>query len=58
MAELDHADYTLQQGMNESLISYDVMQSQAWKQDEFSSMKVKELYDFVVSTFPGEEELK
>lgn len=40
------------------MISFERMERSAWKPEYFTDMKVKNLYDFVMSKFPTEAKLK
>lgn len=58
MAKLDHTGYTIAHGRAGRLISGDAMPSGAWMPHNFSSLKVKDLDEFVLYLFPWEAEVK
>lgn len=57
-AGLNHAGYTILDGMSDPLFSPSAMWEAVDMQLEYSGMKVENLYLFMMSTLPGEEALK
>lgn len=57
-ADLDHSGHTFLIGMVDPPIATALMHEAAGKQNDYLEFKIRELYEFIFSTFPGEEVLK
>lgn len=56
--DLKHVGYAVLHSMTYPLMSTSAIREAAHMPMEYTGMKVKNLYEFLISSFPGEEALK